>query len=103
MTANEMGNTFFYLDVLADDAFVVVVDAVDASVGSHVAFAVDAADVPLDMADDAFVPFVDANAYLKTQKNMFFLVLVIAKKTFIEYQPLSLSLIPSFWCIPGMV
>lgn len=55
----------FYLGVLADDAFVVVVDAVAALAHSHDAAFVDAADVPLaHIADDAFVPFVDANAYL---------------------------------------
>lgn len=41
-------------------------DAVAAWAHSHdVAFAVDAADVPLaHMVDDAFVPLADANAYL---------------------------------------
>lgn len=55
---------YWILDVLADDAFVVVVDVAVAWAHSHdVAFAVDAADVPSDRADDAFVPFVDASAY----------------------------------------
>lgn len=54
-----------YLDALADDAFVVVVDAVAALVHSHDAAFVDAADVPLvRIADGASVPFEDANAYL---------------------------------------
>lgn len=63
-------NILRYLDVLADDAFVVVVDAVAAWAHSHgVAFA-DAVGVPLDhIVDGAFVPFVDVNACLCINKN----------------------------------